>query len=114
MPTPPRSMPLSAFGVWFVILAGFSPIPFKVITIAAGALGMPVFGFRAGSDYWPRGTLLPGRWRHICWRERAADNLRDWVDTLGWVVVGLTTGGVDRVVAMVSKRCLFWCWLCSG
>ena len=37
------------YGIWFVILAGFSPIPFKLITIAAGALAMPWWGFIAGS-----------------------------------------------------------------
>ncbi len=78
------------FGVWFVILAGFSPIPFKVITIAAGALGMPIFGFligamigRGGRFYTVAGIIYAGG-------ERAAEKLRDWVDTLGWVFVGLT------------------------
>ncbi len=88
------------FGVWFVILAGFSPIPFKVITIAAGALGMPVLGFligamigRGGRFYMVAGIIYAGG-------ERAADNLREWVDALGWVFVGLT------VVAAV----VWWMW----
>jgi membrane protein YqaA with SNARE-associated domain len=88
------------FGVWFVILAGFSPIPFKVITIAAGALGMPVIGFILGSVigrgarfYTVAGVIYAGG-------ERAAENLRRWVDTLGWTVVGLT------VVAAI----VWWLW----
>ena len=33
------------YGLWIVMIAGFSPIPFKVFTIAAGAFGMsfPIF-----------------------------------------------------------------------
>ncbi len=88
------------FGVWFVILAGFSPIPFKVITIAAGALGMPVLGFLLGAIigrgsrfYLVAGVIYAGG-------ERAADNLRDWVDTLGWVVAGLS------MVALI----VWWLW----
>src|SRR5699024_2459872 len=38
-----------AYGVWFVMLAGFTSIPFKVITIAGGALGAPLPGFVFGS-----------------------------------------------------------------
>ncbi|QOC24188.1 DedA family protein [Wenzhouxiangella sp. AB-CW3] len=88
------------FGVWFVILAGFSPIPFKVITIAAGALGMPVFGFliaatigRGARFYMVAGVIYAGG-------ERAAEYLRDWIDILGWVFVGLTA------VALL----LWWLW----
>lgn len=78
------------FGVWFVIIAGFTPIPFKIITIAAGALGMPLLGFIAGSIvgrgarfFLVAGIIYAGG-------VRAADRLRDWVDALGWAVVGLT------------------------
>jgi len=33
------------YGLWVVLVAGFSPIPFKVVTITAGFLGMSVPGF---------------------------------------------------------------------
>lgn len=89
------------FGVWFVILAGFSPIPFKIITIAAGALGMPFAGFvfgaligRGARFYMVGGLVYAGG-------ERAADNLREWIDAIGWVVVGLT------VIAAI----VWWLWL---
>lgn len=75
------------YGVWFVIVAGFTPIPFKLITIAAGALGMPLAGFVLGS--------LIGRGARfylvasVIWSggNRAAENLRKWVDLIGWVMV---------------------------
>lgn len=33
------------YGLGLVLVAGFSPIPFKIITIAAGAFGLPFLGF---------------------------------------------------------------------
>ncbi len=79
----------TTYGIWFVILAGFSPIPFKLITVAAGALGMPWLGFvlgavigRASRFYMVAGIIYAGG-------ERAAEHLRSWVDRIGWAVVGL-------------------------
>jgi membrane protein YqaA with SNARE-associated domain len=41
------AMYTGSWGVWFLVAAAFSPIPFKVATIAAGATGMafPLFMF---------------------------------------------------------------------
>lgn len=78
------------YGVWFVILAGFSPIPYKIITIAAGALGLPVAGFVFGSvvGRGARFYMVAG----LIWLggERMAEYLRRYVDVTGWVLVGLT------------------------
>ncbi|HSH26868.1 MAG TPA: YqaA family protein [Wenzhouxiangella sp.] len=75
------------YGVWFVMLAGFTPIPFKIITIAGGALGAPLPGFVVGSliGRGARFFLVSG----IIWAggERAAERLREWVDLLGWLVI---------------------------
>lgn len=77
------------YGVWFVVVAGFTPIPFKIITIAAGALGMPVAGFILGSlvgrgaRFFLVAGLIYGGGRN------AADHLRAWVDAVGWAVIGL-------------------------
>lgn len=88
------------YGVWFVILAGFTPIPFKIITITAGALGMPIAGFVFGSIigrgarfYLVSAIIYAGG-------ERAAEHLRRWVDTIGWSVIGISI-----VVAAV-----WWIW----
>ncbi len=83
------------YGIWFVIVAGFTPIPFKIITIAGGALLMPLPGFVVGS--------LVGRGARfylvaaLIWAggKRMADRLRLWVDAIGWSVIGLVVlGGV--------------------
>lgn len=75
------------WGVWFVIVAGFTPIPFKIITIAGGALVMPLPGFVFGSliGRGARFFLVAGLIR--LGGVRAADRLRDWVDLIGWLVV---------------------------
>lgn len=77
------------YGIWFVILAGFTPIPFKIITIAAGALGMPLAGFVLGSliGRGARFYLVAG----LIWSggDRAAEYLRRWVDLIGWAVVAI-------------------------
>jgi len=75
------------WGVWFVIVAGFTPIPFKIITIAAGALLMPFPGFVLGSliGRGARFYLVAGLIR--AGGVRAADRLRDWVDLIGWLVI---------------------------
>ncbi|MEN1727957.1 MAG: YqaA family protein [Pseudomonadota bacterium] len=88
------------YGIWFVIVAGFTPIPFKIITIAGGALAMGLPGFIVGSliGRGARFFLVAG----IIWSggERAADHLRRWVDTIGWTVIAIAT-----IVALV------WWWL---
>lgn len=84
-------------GIWFVIVAGFTPIPFKIITIAGGALLMPLPGFVLGS--------LIGRGARfflvaaLIWAggERMRDQLRGWIDRIGWSVVAL----VALIVAIV-------------
>lgn len=54
------------YGLWVVLVAGFSPIPFKVVTIAAGAFGLSFPGFALaallsrGARFYLEGALL--RW----------------------------------------------------
>lgn len=64
------------YGLWFVLIAGFSPIPFKVVTIAAGTFGLSFAGFMAaalfsrGARFYLEGGLL--RW--------GGDRLRGFVE----------------------------------
>jgi membrane protein YqaA with SNARE-associated domain len=37
------------WGVWIIVLKGMTPIPYKVVTIASGALGYPLLLFGAAS-----------------------------------------------------------------
>jgi membrane protein DedA with SNARE-associated domain len=77
------------WGIAFVIVAGFTPIPFKIITIAGGALLMPLPAFVLGSviGRGARFFLVGGLIR--TGGERMAEHLREYVDLLGWLVIAL-------------------------
>ena len=77
------------FGFWAVLVAGFSPIPYKVFTIAAGALGMFLPGFvlaslvgRGGRFFLVAGILIIGG-------EKMERHLRLNIDMLGWISVAV-------------------------
>lgn len=75
------------WGVWAVFVAGFSPIPYKVFTIAAGALSMALLPFVLASLI-GRGTrffLVAGlmRWGGA----RMEASLHRYIDALGWASV---------------------------
>lgn len=74
-------------GILGGFVAGFSPIPYKAFTIAAGVLGMPLIPFtiasfigRGGRFYLVAGLM---RWGG----ERMEEFLKSNIDRLGWVTV---------------------------
>jgi membrane protein YqaA with SNARE-associated domain len=86
------------WGFWAVLIAGFSPIPYKVFTIAAGVVGMPLLPFvlaslvgRGGRFYLVAGLM---RWGG----SRMEQMLERYVDRLGWAMV------VIIVIALVIKN----------
>ena len=72
---------------WILLLAGFTPLPYKLFTITAGALHVPLLPFIVGS--------LVGRGGRfflvalvLRWRGASVDRLlRDYVDKLSWFLV---------------------------
>lgn len=77
------------WGFWAILAAGFSPIPYKVFTIAAGAMAMPLLPFslasivgRGARFFLVAGLIYFGG-------EPLEQNLRRYVDVIGWVVVAL-------------------------
>ena len=75
------------WGFWAILIAGFSPIPYKVFTIAAGTLSMNLPLFIAGSFIGRGGRffLVAGL---LSWggpRMEAA--LRTYVERIGWALV---------------------------
>ncbi len=82
------------WGVWVVFVAGFSPIPYKVFTIAAGALQMAFLPFilaslvGRGLRFFLVATLLKAG------GSRLENQLRQYMDILGWLVVGLVVAAV--------------------
>lgn len=81
------------YGFWAVFIAGFTPIPYKVFTIAAGAVHMALLPFVLGSAIGRAGRffLVAGlvRWGG----PRVEQHLRRWVDGIGWATLVLLVGG---------------------
>jgi membrane protein YqaA with SNARE-associated domain len=75
------------YGFWYILLAGFTPIPYKVFTISAGVVGMPLLPFITGSLAGRGGRffLVAGLIR--LGGEAFADRLRRYVDLIGWLVL---------------------------
>ncbi|HHJ12875.1 MAG TPA: DedA family protein [Gammaproteobacteria bacterium] len=79
----------SQWGFWAVLLAGFSPIPYKVFTISAGALSMSFLPFvlaslagRGGRFFLVAGLLAWGG-------EHMEERIRGYVEWIGWGLVVL-------------------------
>jgi len=81
------------WGFWAVFVAGFSPIPYKVFTIAAGSLSMVLLPFIVASAI-GRGLrffLVAGL---MAWGgERLENLLGRYVEMLGWALVAAGVAG---------------------
>ncbi|KAF1711200.1 hypothetical protein CSC70_04580 [Pseudoxanthomonas kalamensis DSM 18571] len=74
------------YGFWIIIVAGFTPIPFKVFTVASGAAGMPLLPFALGALVGRGGRffLVAGL---VAWLgPRYEPMIRRYIELLGWVV----------------------------
>jgi membrane protein YqaA with SNARE-associated domain len=75
------------WGVWAVFVAGFSPIPYKIFTIAAGVLSMALVPFVIASAI-GRGARFFLVAALMAWGgEPMERHLRRYVDTLGWIII---------------------------
>ncbi len=78
------------WGIWAVFVAGFSPIPYKIFTVSAGAAALNLPGFviasligRGARFFLVAGLIVAGG-------ERMATLLPKYVERIGWAVVLLT------------------------
>jgi len=77
------------WGFWAVFAAGFSPIPYKIFTIAAGAMSMALIPFAIASAV-GRGMRFFIVAALVAWGgPKVEDQLRRYVDILGWGFVVL-------------------------
>lgn len=82
------------YGVWIVFIAGFSPIPYKIFTIAAGVavLNLPAFILASLVGRGARFFLVAGL--VVAGGERLESTLRQYVERLGWGVTLLIVIGI--------------------
>lgn len=79
---------------WLLVLAGFTPIPLKIFTWAAGIVGLPVLPFLA--------SMLVGRGKRVfliavlirLGGERAIRTLEEYIEPVGWAATILLLGGL--------------------
>ncbi len=82
------------YGIWVVFAMGFSPLPYKVATIAAGVAVINLPGFIVGSVVGraARFFLVAGLVR--LGGQRFEDTLRTHVERIGWAVAVLIAVGI--------------------
>ena len=81
------------YGFWAVLIAGFSPIPYKVFTISAGAASMLMLPFIVASII-GRGARFFLVAALMAWGGPKAEQLlHKYVDRIGWAVVVLAVVG---------------------
>jgi len=79
-------------GFWLLLIAGFTPVPFKIFTLASGAVGMPLMPFFLGA--------LIGRGKRVflvalairLGGEKAEATLRKYIEPIGWVALAVLVG----------------------
>ncbi len=77
------------WGFWAIFVAGFSPIPYKVFTIASGVVGMAFLPFVLASlvGRGLRFFMVAGL---MAWGgEPMEKKLHKYMDIIGWLTVGL-------------------------
>ncbi|WP_273149398.1 YqaA family protein [Methylophaga thiooxydans] len=81
------------WGFWAVFIAGFTPIPYKIFTIAAGAANMLLLPFVVGSliGRGMRFFLVAGLMR--LGGPRLEASLHQWIDRIGWLTVLILVTG---------------------
>jgi membrane protein YqaA with SNARE-associated domain len=79
-------------GFWLLLIAGFTPVPFKIFTLASGAVGMPLvpFFFGGAIGRGKRVFLVAGAIR--LGGEKAEAMLRKHIEPVGWGAMVLLVG----------------------
>lgn len=75
---------LNEYGFWVVLMAGFTPLPYKVMTIAAGTLSMALLPFALGSlvGRGLRFYIVAGLVARL--GPRIEPKIHAWIEWLGW------------------------------
>lgn len=82
------------YGIWIVFMAGFSPLPYKLFTVTAGALAMPLLPFVLTSlvGRGARFFLVAGL---VAWGgPRLQETIHKYVEWLGWLAVAIVGVGI--------------------
>ena len=79
------------WGFWAILIAGFSPIPYKVFTIAAGVLNMAAIPFIIGSIIGRGSRFYLVAFFVKLFGKRIDFVLKKYIDRIGWAVLIIIT-----------------------
>jgi membrane protein YqaA with SNARE-associated domain len=82
------------YGFWAIFAAGFTPIPYKIFTISAGAVQMGLLPFVLGSLVGRGGRFFLVAALVRALGPRVERHLRQYVDVIGWAVLLLLIVGL--------------------
>ena len=77
------------WGFWAVFIAGFSPIPYKVFTIAAGATLMPLIPFIIASVIGRGARFYLIAFLVKVFGNKADALIKRYMDRIGWILIGI-------------------------
>lgn len=77
------------WGLWVIFLAGFSPLPYKLFTIAAGALSLALLPFIIVSFIGRGARFFLVAWLVAKFGPAVEPKVRQYIEWLGWGVVVL-------------------------
>ncbi|MCZ6578022.1 MAG: DedA family protein [Gammaproteobacteria bacterium] len=76
-----------AWGFWAVVIAGFSPVPYKIFTITAGALGLSFIPFVIASFIGRGARFFLVAWSLAKFGPAIETKLIAYIERLGWGIV---------------------------
>ena len=85
-------------GFWLLLLAGFTPVPFKVFTLASGAIGMPLLPFFFGALIGRGKRVFLVAWAIRLGGAKAEMMLRRHFEPLGWIALALLATDIGWLV----------------
>ena len=84
----------NTYGIWIILIAGFSPVPYKLFTITAGMMAMPLIPFvvfsliARGARYFLISYLV------IKFGKKADAWLNKYIDRLGYLLIIIVAFGI--------------------
>jgi membrane protein YqaA with SNARE-associated domain len=75
------------WGFWSVLIAGFSPVPYKIFTISAGALGLSIIPFIIASLIGRGARFYLVAWCLAKFGAAIEQKLMRYIERVGWSIV---------------------------
>ncbi len=75
------------WGFWAILLAGFTPVPYKIFTIVSGVLGVTFMLFVIGSVIGRGARFFLVAWLMLWGGEALESKLHQWIDYIGWTTI---------------------------